>query len=65
MARFYPLVRLVVDFLVLRARSDRSKDAEMSTPRALACLALGLTVAISARHASSSMSRDQPAAMVC
>jgi putative transposase len=29
MARFYRLVRLVVDFLVLRGRSDRSKDVEI------------------------------------
>lgn len=29
MARFYRLARLVVDLLVLRGRSDRSKDAEI------------------------------------
>jgi hypothetical protein len=29
MARFYRLVRLVVDLLVLRGRSDRSKDVEI------------------------------------
>ena len=29
MARFYRLVRLVLDLLVLRGRRDRSKDAEI------------------------------------
>ena len=29
MARFYRLVRLVIDLLVLRGRTDRSKDAEI------------------------------------
>ena len=29
MARFYRLVRLVIDLLVLRGRSDRSKDVEI------------------------------------
>ncbi len=29
MARFYRLVRLVVDVLVLRGRSDHSKDVEI------------------------------------
>ena len=29
MARFYRLVRLVIDLLVLRSRADRSKDAEI------------------------------------
>ncbi len=29
MARFYRLVRLVIDLLVLRGRRDRSKDAEI------------------------------------
>jgi putative transposase len=28
-ARFYRLVRLVIDLLVLRGRRDRSKDAEI------------------------------------
>jgi hypothetical protein len=28
-ARFYRLVRLVIDLVVLRGRRDRSKDAEM------------------------------------
>ncbi len=28
-ARFYCLVRLVIDLLVLRGRTDRSKDAEI------------------------------------
>jgi putative transposase len=27
--RFYPLVRLVIDLLVLRSRRDRSKDVEI------------------------------------
>ena len=29
MARFYRLVRLVIDLLVLRGRTDRSKDVEI------------------------------------
>ena len=29
MARFYRLVRLVVDLFVLRGRTDRSKDVEI------------------------------------
>jgi hypothetical protein len=29
MRRFYGLVRLVIDLLVLRGRRDRSKDAEI------------------------------------
>ena len=29
MARFYRLVRLVIDLLVLRSRRDRSKDVEI------------------------------------
>jgi len=29
MARFYRLVRLVIDLLVLRGRQDRSKDVEI------------------------------------
>ncbi|MDP9333748.1 MAG: hypothetical protein M3Q30_10625 [Actinomycetota bacterium] len=29
MARFYCLVRLVIDLLVLRGRTDRSKDVEI------------------------------------
>ena len=29
MARFYRLVRLVISLLVLRGRTDRSKDAEI------------------------------------
>ena len=29
MARFYQLVRLVIDLLVLRSRRDRSKDVEI------------------------------------
>ena len=29
MARFYRLVRLVIDLLVLRGRADRSKDVEI------------------------------------